>query len=309
MHPLDAAITTAASRQHGLITRAQLVELGVDPTLAHRRRAAGQWSSVAPGVFIVGGARRDLLQRIMTTQLAAGPGAVVSHRTALHLWGLRFSPSVPLEVTIPRGRSHRRRGVVVHESGDLDRASPVEIEGITVTGLARSLLDLGAVAPADVRRAVWAARRTHGIGWDALLRALVDHARSGRRGIGPLRRVVAGHYAELATDSATEDLAYGLLVDAARVPRPDKQVQVRCADGVVVTADLGWPTHRALVEIQGIDHFTNEDLQHVDLHRRNQLELAGYTVLAYSGRLLRRRPDQFVADVEQLLGRSPGFLR
>jgi very-short-patch-repair endonuclease len=47
----------------------------------------------------------------------------------------------------------------------------------------------------------------------------------------------------------------------------------------------------------------NEDLQHVDLHRRNQLELAGYSVLTYSGRLLKRQPDQFVSDVKVLLRR------
>lgn len=68
-----------------------------------------------------------------------------------------------------------------------------------------------------------------------------------------------------------------------------------------MTADLGWPRFRALIEIQGVDHFTNEDLQHLDLHRRNQLELAGYSVLVYSGRLLKRQPDQFVCDVESLL--------
>lgn len=304
VHELDSLMSAMAALQHGLITRAQLLELGVNPSLARRRCVAGHWQVVAPGVFVVGGAPRTFDQRIMTALLAAGSGAVVSHRTALHLWGVRVTAKVPVEVTIPRGRTHRRRGVIVHESGDLEHADPRELGGIRVTGLARSLLDLGAVEPARVRRAVWSARRTHGIGWDELLGTLVLHARSGRDGVGPLRRVVAAHYGDVATDSGTEDLAYGILVDAARVPRPDKQVPVRCADGVEVTADLGWPRYRAIVEIHGVDHLTNEDLQHIDLHRRNQIELAGYSVLIYSGRLLRSQPDQFVADVEDLLRRS-----
>lgn len=228
MYRRDALIGSIAARQHGLITRAQLLELGLDPSLAQRRRAAGHWQVAAPGVFIVGGAPPVLSQRILVTQLAAGSGAVISHRTALHLWGIRVSPTVPLEVTIPRGRSHRRRGVIVHESGDLEHATSREIDGITVTGLARSLLDLGAVAPTKVRQAVWAARRTHGIGWNALLNTLILHARPGRNGVGPLRQVVAEHYADAATDSATEDLAYGILVDTDRYLGPTS----RCGFGV-----------------------------------------------------------------------------
>lgn len=72
-----------------------------------------------------------------------------------------------------------------------------------------------------------------------------------------------------------------------------------------VTVDLGWPDRGALLEIDGVDHLTNEDLQHLDLHRRNQITLAGYSLLVYSGRLLRRQPDQFVRDVEDLLRTAP----
>lgn len=137
--------------------------------------------------------------------------------------------------------------------------------------------------------------------WPTLLEVLVDHARSGRGGVGPLRSILAKHYGDLATDSTTEDVAYEILVDSGRVPVPDKQVEVVCADGVAVTVDLGWPRFGALLEVFGADHLTNEDLQHLDLHRRNQIELAGHRLLVYTGRLLERQPDQLVADVVALL--------
>ena len=312
MHHLDVTIAERAALQHGLISQAQLRELGVAAGLSHRRCSAGHWRRIGNGVFVVGGAPRTFRQRVMAGLLSAGGGAMVSHRTAVDLWAVRTIGPVPIEITIPRGRSINRRGVLIHTSGDLDRAAPTMIDGITVTGLARSLLDLGAVAPGRVRRAVWDARRTHDLSWDELLGTLIDHARRGRSGVGPLRRVVAAHYDDLATDSSTEDLAYGLLFDSGRVPVPDKQVRVRCADGAWVTADLGWPKYRALIEIHGIDHFTNEDLQQIDLHRQNQLELAGFGVLTYSGRLLRQQPDQFVADARVLLERqgwSPSGLK
>ncbi|QGG95641.1 hypothetical protein [Actinomarinicola tropica] len=90
------------------------------------------------------------------------------------------------------------------------------------------------------------------------------------------------------------------------VPRPEKQVRIVCADGVPVTADHGWPEHRVLLEVVGVDHLTNEDLMHTDLHRRNQIELAGYRLLVYSGRMLAARPDQFVLDVSRML-RAAGW--
>jgi very-short-patch-repair endonuclease len=158
------------------------------------------------------------------------------------------------------------------------------------------------VEPERVRRAVWAARREHGIGWEELCETVVAHARPGRSGVGPLRAVVADHYGEPATDSATEDLAYTILRRSQLVPTPQKQVGVTGADGVEVTVDLGWPERRALVELDGVDHLTNGDLQHLDRHRRNQIELAGYKLLVYTGQMLRRQPDQFVRDVVALLG-------
>jgi hypothetical protein len=233
----------------------------------------------------------------MAAVLTCGPEAGLSHRTAARLWGILPARSVPIEVSVPRSSQVRRRGVIVHRSRDLHLAGAATIDGVTVTGLARTLLDLGAVAPERVRSAVWEAQRVHGLGWDTLLATLVDHGRRGRGGVGPLRTVVSEHYGEAARDSTTEDLAYAILCDSGRVPRPLTQVPITCADGVEVTIDLGWPQWNAYVEVFGGHHLHDEDLFHLDLHRRNQIELAGHALLIYSGRLLRRQPDQFVNDV------------
>lgn len=294
-----------AAAQHGAITRAQIVELGGDRDLPSRRVRAGRWRRAGPGVFVVNGVPDSFHQRVTVALLAAGPGAVVSHRTAAVLWGfVRRSPRI--EITIPAGRSHTNPGVTVHRARDLDLASPIRREGILVTGAARTLLDLGAVAPASVRRASWAALRQRATAWDVLLRTVVVHSRRGRAGLGPLRELMAEHYGERTTDSTTEDVAFEILVDSGVVPSPEKQVEVRCADGVSVTIDFGWPEHRALLEVFGVDHLTNEDLAHLDMHRRNQIELAGYRLLVYTGRMLAAQPDQFVLDVCRML-RAAGW--
>lgn len=294
---LEREIRSLARRQHGLVATWQLVERGASRQLGHLRVAAGAWDLAAPGVFLAGPAPRTFAQRCMAAVLTCGEGALLSHRAATRLWNVAPNRSVPIDVSVPRERRLERRGIRIHRSRDLHLAAPTQLEGIPVTGLARTLLDLGAEEPTWVRPAVWEAMRLHGTGWELLLATLIDHSRPGRRGLGALRLVVAEHYDDLARDSATEDLAFGILCDSGRVPRPQTQVPVMCADGVEVVVDLGWPQWDAYVEIFGGHHVHDEDLFHLDLHRRNQIELAGHSLLIYSGRLLRRHPDQFVSDV------------
>ena len=303
MHDTDHSIGAVASQQHGAFSLSQLREAGGNPSLASRRCREGRWQRCGSGVLRIVGAPETFEQRVMIAFLAAGPGSAVSHRTALRLWGIAGRQSVPIELSVAAGRGRSRRGVVFHRSRDLHLADIQWRSGIAVTGLTRTLLDLGGVAPDLVRPSVWAAMRTHGIGWDDLLRVLVAHSGKGRVGLAPLRQIVSAHYGDASGDSATEDLALQILVDSGRVPKPERLVPVICADGVTVTADLGWAEHRAYVEVYGVDHLTNEDLQHLDHHRANQLRLAGNELVTYTGRLLRRQPDQFVRDVEAMLRR------
>ncbi|QGG95643.1 hypothetical protein [Actinomarinicola tropica] len=213
MGEIDRRVGDLAAEQHGVVTRAQVLELGGDRDLPSRRVASGLWRRAATGVFVVNGVPASFAQRVLVAVLAAGPGALASHRTAAALWGFT-SEADRIEVSIPAGRVHRGAGVSVHRSRDLAIAAPVRLRGIPVTGAARTLLDLGAVAPAAVRRAVWTALRQRATAWDVLLRTLTAHARPGRRGITTLRAVVAEHYGERVTDSVTEDVAYEILVDS-----------------------------------------------------------------------------------------------
>jgi hypothetical protein len=146
-------------------------------------------------------------------------------------------------VTIPYGRKSLRRTTICHRSRDLELAEPVVIDGIPTTGLARTLLDVAAVEPTRARSVMWAAMRTHDLGWDAILRTLVNHSRRGRPGLQVLRALVAEHYGVVAGDSATEDRAYQILVDSRRVPIPQRLVPIVCADGVAVTAAAARASH------------------------------------------------------------------
>ena len=99
---VDRAIGALAERQHGVVSRAQLSELGVGAGAIDHRLKLGRLCQIHRGVYTIG--HRLLTQdgRWMAAVLTYGPHAVLSHRAAAALWGMRGGTRV--EVTVPGGR-------------------------------------------------------------------------------------------------------------------------------------------------------------------------------------------------------------
>lgn len=300
MTEINRVVGVLARQQHGVIALWQLRDLGADKALAATRCRQRLWVSVGPGIYAINGAPRTFGQKVMAAVLHGGPDAVASHRTAARLHGIAGSMAVPVEVTVPNARNVALPGVIYHRVRDLKLGGRVVVDGIPVTEPGRTLLDVAAVEPARARRVMWEALRRDLVTWERILGVLVDHSRRGRPGLTVIRRLVNQHYLDIAGDSTTEDIAYELMIDSGRVLIPQRLVPVICADGVPVTPDFLWPEYRAVLEVWGVDHFRNEAVQQADALKANQLRLAGFALLIYSGKML-RRPDHFLRDVDQML--------
>ena len=85
----DEAVAALAERQHGLVSRSQLTERGLGRGAINRRIQRRRLHVVHLGVYAVGHRRLTMRGRWMAAVLAAGPGAVLSHRDAAALVGLR----------------------------------------------------------------------------------------------------------------------------------------------------------------------------------------------------------------------------
>lgn len=79
---MDEAVARLAARQQGCFSRAQVLAAGMTDRMILRRIAAGRWVSVAAGVYRLAGVPVTWRQRALAACLVAGPGAVVSHRSA-----------------------------------------------------------------------------------------------------------------------------------------------------------------------------------------------------------------------------------
>jgi very-short-patch-repair endonuclease len=140
----DRTVAEIAARQHGVVTRKQLLWAGLSPKAITRRVQAGRLHRLYRGVYAVGHTNLSREGRWLGAVFACGEGAVLSHASAAHLW--KISPTSPstIHVTVPAtsGRT-KRPGIRLHNSTALTPSETTQRRGIPVTTHARTLRDLG----------------------------------------------------------------------------------------------------------------------------------------------------------------------
>jgi Protein of unknown function (DUF559) len=293
----DAAVAALAVRQHGVVARAQLVEIGLGHRAIDHRIEVGRLHPVHRGVYAVGHRRLTREGAWMAAVLAAGPEAVLSHRSAAVLWGIRNTERAAVELTSPRKcrrpRIQAHRAVLLPDEIDRER-------GIPVTTPARTLLDLAEVlTPDKLERAVNEAevrRLTSPVSLDALV---AWHAT--RRGTAAIRRILE-HHAEIGETITRSELEgrFLALVDAYDLPRP--KVNRPSEHGEL---DVRWPDERLIVELDGFaTHGTREAFER-DRARDRALQAAGFRVIRITWRQLHHDAHTIAAQLSALLAATP----
>ncbi len=127
-----------ANRQHGNITRGQLLQLGFGEDAIEYRTRKGALHRMHRGVYAVGRPARTALELASAAVLACGPDALLSHESALALWDLKGWP-YRIAVTVPGDR--RQPGIAIHRCSTLTPRDVRRCQGLRVTSPARTLLD------------------------------------------------------------------------------------------------------------------------------------------------------------------------
>jgi hypothetical protein len=269
------AIARLAGGQHGVVARTQLVRLGLDRFAIRRRVAAGALHPMHGGrVFAVGLDPLSTAGRYLGAVMASGRGSVLSHRAAADLWGIRPN-ATRLDVTAPRVRDPIP-GIDLHRSRSLPPSDITRKDGIPVTSLARTLLDLSAVVrPQELLSAIDRAERLRIFDLTAVVDVL-DRA-NGRSGARALRRAVAA-YEPSMQKSRLEKRFRKLLKTAPDIPSPSFNAMV---DGETDTheVDAWWSDSELAVQTDGFEfHRTRQDRER-DAACDADLELAGRRVM------------------------------
>ena len=143
---VEVVLTRLASRQHGVVTRVQLLGAGVTAQEIRDRVRSGALLREHRGVYRVGHRAPSIEARYLAAVFACGEDAVLSGRAAAHLYGLLKGQPPPPDVSTPLKR--RARGVAVRRTR-VDAQDTATYRGIPITTVPRTLIGLAADLPLD----------------------------------------------------------------------------------------------------------------------------------------------------------------
>jgi very-short-patch-repair endonuclease len=289
----DRLIAGLASKQRGVVSRAQLIAAGIHTDAIKLRARSGRLHPVHRGVYLVGHSKPMHGAREMAAVLACGPGAVASHVSAAHLLKLLPYPANPrpVDVTVPGGRDPAKRaGIRIHCVELLDRRDTRRVHSIPITTPARTLLDLATVLPPYLLERTIAEAQVRRL---ATRRDLLDQLRRnrGRRGTRVLRHVLDLEGGPAFTRSRAERRLLKL-VRAADLPTPETNARLHGYE-----VDFLWRDQRLVVEFDSFRFHSPRARFERDRARDAALAAAGYTVIRVTWRQLVDTPELVVARI------------
>lgn len=274
VHETGRAVWALARKQHGVVTRAQLLALGLTRRGIEHRRANGRLHCVWRGVYAVG--RPELSRRgvWMAAVLSCGPGGALSHESAAALWGIARESGWDVHVTVPRPVKRRRPSIAVHRRASLTAADVTTHVDIPVTTPTCTLIDLAACwPPRRVEAAVNEADKLGFVDVEAL-RSALDGLR-WRPGATALKRLL-DRPTFVLTDSELER-RFLPVARRAGLPAPSTGERV---NGFNV--DFHWRELGLVVETDGLRYHRTPLQQARDRERDQAHAAAGLTALRFT---------------------------
>ncbi len=275
------------------MTAAQLAELGFTPRQIARRCEAGALHRQYRGVYAVGRPQLSFEGACLAATLACGSGSAISHASAARLWGIRQSAGA-IHVSVPRGRKGHP-GLRVHRPRSLSFDDIIDREGIAVTTVARTLLDLAATESAN--RVAWvmheaAVQRVLDLRevW-SVLRRLQHH-----RGVGRLEAALAIEVVPTRTGLEREYLD---ICGRAGLPAPRVNEYVWSV-GRLEEVDFHWPEARLIVEVDGSRYHSTRWRRLKDAEKTTRLEDGGWCVRRFTELEVELDPALVAAETVRL---------
>ena len=265
-----------------------------------RRLDSGDLVRCLPGVYTVPSVPPNWKQRAMAALLWAGRTAVVSHRSAGQLWQLDVDPGDQVHITVENRLQSPKPWLKIHKVGAASRC--VKIEGLAATPLSQTLLDLGATMTADALEDALESALRRRLTTIGKLEAFLDQrCVKGRRGCAPLRRLLAARGDIPATGSRFET-RFNRLLRNARLPLPERQVEIFEGDRFIGRVDFAYPDAKILIEADGYLFHSGRQAWQRDGSKGNVYGLQGWLILRFTTEDLKERPHMVVETVRAALG-------
>ncbi len=305
--PEVSALTLISRKQLGVFTRQQVIEVGLSDAWLGQRVKRGDFIRLHRGVFALRLAPRVWERDAIAACLAGPPMTVLSHRSAARALGLNLAlrENEVLDVTIPYGTAMTLHGGRVHLARSLHRADRARVGRLSVTNVARTLIDLaGTLTDTALRTAlddVLTRRRTS----PALVAAAIARNRCGRRPGSDILESALAPWLAGRLESPAEAEMLRLLNDRG-LPAPTTQVREVLEGGITFRLDFAWVAQRVALEVDGFQYHDGPERFIADRHRTNLLAGAGWHVLRTTTAEMRSDPEGLCWALRRVLGDRSG---
>jgi very-short-patch-repair endonuclease len=263
-------INRIARRQHGLITREQLVALGMAEHIIDCRVKSRRLIPIRRRIYRLGPIAQPL-EAEMAAVLAIGDGAVISHRSAavIHKLLAYLANDGFVDVTVvgrqpgtkPRLRIHRTRSLAADETTSRSR--------IPVTTPARTIIDIApSLSPAELEQLLAEAHRKKIASQICALVARYPH----RPGVPAIRGLLEGK------PKFSRSKAERRLLEALRRAGLNPETNTSLAGHEV---DLYLPAHGLVIEVDGAPFHSARPDRRRDYARDADLQALGLKVLRF----------------------------
>lgn len=284
-----------AARQYGIVTRDQLTELGYTDRMVDHAVQAGRLQAWHRHVFAVGHGGLSPHGLCKAALMFRGEGALISHQSAIWLWGMERKLEIPVNVSVRRRR--RSEGAIgLHHCSTLRDEDFAKTERLPVTAVPRALLDYASTAKQyRLESAIDRADRLDLLDPTAVDRIL-DEVR-GHRGHGPLAKAMM-IYREIGfTRSGGEKKLLAMLADAG-VPRPAVNNVIEGYE-----LDFFWERERFAVELDSWEHHRSRRSLEEVRERQSHLAMVGIETITITGTRLKHEPDEVADRIAEHLDR------
>ncbi len=237
----------------------------------------------------------------MAAVLACGSGAVLSHRSAAALWGLRTDGRASIDVTAPNRRGRIPTGIDAHRHSFLRPQDCTSVREIPCTSVARTLLDLAAVVGIRELENAVAEAEVLRVFDHAAVREVIARGR-GRRGVARLRLAVIEHDPRAELARGPLERRFLALCRRAGLPPPEVNVLLEVA-GVRLEPDFLWRDAGLIVETDGRKYHDTTTAFERDRRRDQRLTVAGWQVVRCTWRQVVDEPTGLARTLRTLLHR------
>jgi very-short-patch-repair endonuclease len=296
---LDEVVAALAEIQYGVVARWQLVLLGFGKDAIQVRIDTGLLKPLHAGVYAVGHTRLTRHGFFLAAVLAFGPRALLSHRSAGVLWDLLSSRQIKVEVTTHVSAQRHTPRIKAHRTRKLDPEDVTIKDGIPITSVARTILDLAAILrPDGLLDVIDNAVRAQLFDLAALERAIARTPR--RRGVKKLEVLLADYRGAPDLRSKFERDFRHRLRRIKELPEALHDVQVAGYE-----ADVHYPQFNLVIELDSRRYHLTPRAFEKDPVRDAARLREGIATLRVTDKRFYSDPDAVMEDVLDLTIRPP----